>query len=106
MCSKCDSGNYIGETSNRLRLRLNNHKKSIRDNSRGFPVAVHFNQPDNSLKNLRCVILRGGFKTIADRLICEQAFIHKLKTHSKGIDQDLSFLSPYNNNNNNNNGHF
>ena len=37
------------ETSNRLRFRLNNHKKSIRDNSRGFPVAVHFNQPDHSL---------------------------------------------------------
>ena len=31
----------------------------IRDNSRGFPVAVHFNQPDHSLSNLRCVILRG-----------------------------------------------
>ena len=51
MCSKCDSGNYNGETSNRLRLRLNNHKKSIRDKNRGFPVAVHFNQPDQSLKN-------------------------------------------------------
>ena len=95
MCSKCDSGNYIGETSNRLRLRLNNHKKSIRDNCRGFPVAVHFNQPDHSLNNLRCVILRGDFKTTEDRLICEQTFIHKLKTHSKGVNQDLSFLSPY-----------
>ena len=95
MCSKCDSGNYIGETSNRLLLRLNNHKKSIRDNSRGFPVAVHFNLPDHSLKNLRCVILRGDFKTTADRLICEQTLIHKFKTHSKGVNQDLSFLSPY-----------
>ena len=88
-----DSGNYIAETSNRLRLRLNNHKKSIRDNSRGFPVAVHFNLPDHSLKNLRCVILRGEFKTTADRLICEQTLIHKFKTHSKGVIQDLSFLS-------------
>ena len=81
MCSKYDSGNYIGETSNRLRFRLNNHKKSIRDNSRGFPVAVHFNQPDHSLKNLSCVILRGDFKTTEDRLICQQTFIHKFKTH-------------------------
>ena len=62
MCNKCDSGNYIGETSNRLRLRLNNHKKSIRDNSRGCPVPVHFNRPDHSSKNLRCVIMRGDFK--------------------------------------------
>ena len=89
MCSKCDSGNCIGETSSRLRLRLNNHKKSIRDNSRGFPVAVHFNLPDHSLKNLRRVILRGDFKTTADRLICEQTLIHKFKTHSKGVNQDL-----------------
>ena len=28
MCSKCDSGNYIGETSNRLRHRLNNQKRA------------------------------------------------------------------------------
>ena len=95
MCDKCDSENDIGETSNRQRLRLNNHKKSIRDNSRGFPAAVHFSQPDHSLKNLRCVILRGDIKTTADRLICEQTLIHKFETHSKGVNQDLSFLLPY-----------
>ena len=60
-----------------------------------FPVAVHFNLPDHSLKNLRCFILRGDFKTTADRIICEQTLIHKFKTHSKGVNQDLSFLSPY-----------
>ena len=95
MCSKCDSGNYNGHTSNRLRFRLKNHEKSIRDNSRGCPVAVHFNQLVNSFRNLRCVILRGDFKTTADRLICEQTFMHKLKAHSKGVNQDLSFLSPH-----------
>ena len=34
MCDKCDSVNYIGETSNKLQFRLNNHKKSIRDNNK------------------------------------------------------------------------
>ena len=105
--NNCDSCNFIyllmrtnvtlditSETSNRLRHRQNNHKKSITYSIRGFPVAVHFNQPDNSLINLRCVFLRGDFKTTADRLICEQTLIHKLKTHSKGANQDLSFLSP------------
>ena len=104
MCDKCDSGNHIGETSNKLQFRLNNHKKSIRDNSRGFPVAVHFNQSDHSPKSLGCVILRRDFKTTADRLICEQTIILNLRTHSKGVnlkahskgvDQDHSFLSPY-----------
>ena len=44
----------------------------IRDNvtyEGSLKVAVHFNQPDHSLKNLRCVILIGDFKTTADRLI-------------------------------------
>ena len=85
----------MGETSNKLRFRLNDHKKSIRDNSRGFLVAVHFNQPDHSLESLRCVLLKGDFKTMADRLICEQAFIHKLITHSRGLNQDPSFISLY-----------
>ena len=46
----CVTGNYILETSDKLRFIPNNHKKSIRDNSRGFPVAVHLNQPNNSLE--------------------------------------------------------
>ena len=74
MCSKCDSENNIGETSNRIGLRLNNHEKNIGNQGRGFLVAVHFNLPDHSFKNLRCVILRGDFKTTTERLICEQTF--------------------------------
>ena len=46
-CKNCDSGNYIGETSTFLRLRMNNHKKIIRDNNKGLPVARHFNKPDH-----------------------------------------------------------
>ena len=51
LCDKCDSENYIAETSNKLQFRLNNHTESIGDNSRGLPVAVHFNQPNHSLRN-------------------------------------------------------
>ena len=91
MSDNCDSGNYIGETSSKLCFRLNSHKKSIGDNSRGFQVAVHFNQPDHSLNDLRCAILRGDFKTTAHELICEQTFIHKLKEHSKGLNQIYHF---------------
>ena len=42
MCNKCNYGNYVGETSTKFRLRMNNHKKSIRDNHKGLPVAVHY----------------------------------------------------------------
>ena len=50
---------------------------SIGDNSRVFPVAVHFNQPDHSPRSLGCVILKGDIKTMADRLIGEQMSIHR-----------------------------
>ena len=66
---KCDSGNYIGEISTFFRLRMNNHKKSIRDNNKGLPVARHFNKPDHLISDLECVILKGDFSYNDDRLI-------------------------------------
>ena len=80
---KCDFENYIVEKSNMLRFTLNNHKMSIRYNSRGFQLAVHLKQNDNSQRNMRCVILRVDIKTTDDRLTCEQAFIRMLKTFKK-----------------------
>ena len=71
-CKKCDSGNYIGETSTFFRLRMNNHKKCIRDYNKGLPVARHFKKPDHSNSDLECVILKGDFANNADRLIQEQ----------------------------------
>ena len=59
-CMKCDSGNYIDETSTFFRLRMNNHKKSIRDNNKGLPVARHFNIPGHSICDcyIYCYILK------------------------------------------------
>ena len=80
MCDICDSGICIVETSNKLQLRPNNRKNGIRDTSNGFPVVVHYKKTNHLLKNLSCFILNGDLKTIAYRLICEQAFIHQMKT--------------------------
>ena len=38
MRNKCNYGNDVGETSKKLRLGMNNHNKSIRDNHKGLPV--------------------------------------------------------------------
>ncbi|XP_033099381.1 uncharacterized protein LOC117103028 [Anneissia japonica] len=35
-CAICNKGNYVGETGCKLRLRNNNHKKSVRDKLKGF----------------------------------------------------------------------
>ena len=42
MYEQCDSGNNIRDTSNKLRFRHNNRKKSIRDNSRVFSGGSSF----------------------------------------------------------------
>ena len=94
-CKKCDSGNYIGEASTFFTLRMNNHKKCIRDNNKGLPVARHFKKPDNSICDLECVILKGEFSNKTDRLIEEQTLIPKLKTDAHGLSQDLNFHTPY-----------
>ena len=58
MCNMCNFGNYVGETSTKFRLGINNHKKSIRDNHKCLPVAVHYNQTDHSINDISCCIER------------------------------------------------
>ena len=41
-CRRC-SHIYIGETGRSLRSRIGEHLRSVRNNTRGFPVAQHFN---------------------------------------------------------------
>ena len=94
-CKKCDSSNYIGEASTFFRLRMNNHKNSIRDNNKGLPVARHFNKPDHSICDLECVLLKGDFSNNTDSLIEEQTLIRKFKTDAHGLNQDLDFLAPH-----------
>ena len=90
-----DSGSYIGEASTLIRLRMNNPKKSIRDNNKGLPVARHFNKPGHSICDLKCVILKGDFSNNADRLIEEQTLIRRLKTDTHGLIHDIDFHAPY-----------
>ena len=94
-CKKCDSGNYIGETSTFIRLCMNNHNESIRDKNKGLPVARYFIIPGHSICDLECVILKGDFSNNAGRLIEEQTLIRKFKTDTHGLNQDLDFLAPY-----------
>ena len=95
MCNKCNYGNYVGETSTKFCLQMNNHKKSIRDNHKGLPVAVHYNQADHSINDLSCVILSGNFTTTADRQLYEQKLIQRFDTYKCGLNRDLGFLSKY-----------
>ena len=59
MCTRCNGGNYVGETKSKFRLRINNHKLSIRNhrNQPGYPVADHYNSRDHSITDLSCILL-------------------------------------------------
>ena len=72
-----------------------NHKKCIRDNHKGLPVAVLYNQADHSINDLSCVILNGNFTTTADRQLYYQKIIPKFNTYKRGLNRDLGFLSNY-----------
>ena len=94
-CAKCPGGAYVGETSDRFRLRFNNHKHSIRHNKTGFPVAAHFNTPNHSISDLRFFILAGNFPSVDKRKQFELNTILKLRSHKTGLNRDLSILSNY-----------
>ena len=94
-CLKCPGVTYVGETSDRFRLRFNNHKHSIRHNKIGFPVAAHFNSPNHSISDLRFFILAGNFPSADKRKQFELKTILKLRSHITGLNRDLSILSNY-----------
>ena len=94
-CTMCPKGLYVGETSTKFRYRFNNHKKSIRDNARGFPVAEHFGLTNHSLRNLKCVLLGSNFQSPRHRKRTELDFILKLNTHTEGLNRDLGPLNHF-----------
>ena len=93
-CTNCEDGLYVGETGTKFRYRFNNHKKSIRDNARGFPVAEHFGLDNHSLQNLKFVLLGSNFHSPRHRKHTEISFILKL-IHTNGLNRDLGPLNHY-----------
>ena len=82
-CKKCDTGNYIGETSTFFRLRMNNQKKSIRDNNKGLPVARHFNNQTTQSLTLSALYWKEtSLTTMTDWHKNKLLFANLKQTHS------------------------
>ncbi len=94
-CDRCDEGNYVGQTGCKFRLRFNNHRKSILDESVNYPISRHFNLPGHSLDNINCVLVKSNFNSTRDRLKSEHKWILKLNTHIKGLNSDMGILSGF-----------
>ena len=50
-CKLCHM-QYVGESGQNLRDRMNNHKSTIRTNNKKSPIAIHFNSPNHTIDHL------------------------------------------------------
>src|SRR5215813_7479982 len=84
---------YVGESSNTLRTRLNNPRFDINTN-RETPVGRHFNLPDHSLALLQVTGTERNFRSNILRKQRESYFIHKMKTLTpNGLNIDFRVFS-------------
>lgn len=77
---------YIGQTARKLKIRLNEHRSSIKRADMTSPVARHFCEHGHRVKDLKCI---GSEKVALNRRCGDQekrllqrecVWIHKLKT--------------------------
>ena len=91
-CRRCNCL-YIGETGRRLRERFSEHLRSIRNRSRGFPVAEHFNSASHSLDDIMVCALKQCSSSNISRKQHEMRLIFKLGTlRPNGLNINFNFL--------------
>ena len=79
-CTKCRGTQYVGQTENSLRQRFYLHRSDIRAN-RGTLVTKHFNSPDHTLHDVRCLpIEKVHSNLLSKRLEREWFWMKKLDT--------------------------
>ncbi|XP_033103820.1 uncharacterized protein LOC117106549 [Anneissia japonica] len=94
-CTKCNNGNYVGETGTTFRSRFNNHKTTIRNKDSNHTVSLHFNSLDHDINDMRFLIISSNFKSTKDRRCEETKWIHRLKTHINGLNKDRGIVHDY-----------
>ena len=94
-CRKCADIMYIGETSQKLRKRVGQHRQSINNECVHLPVGEHFNLAGHSSNDMTVRVLKGSLSDTSQRRISEQKFILKFDTKNNGLNRDIGFLSRY-----------
>ena len=83
-CKLCKK-QYVGETENRLHIRLNGHRSDITNKRLEKPVAHHFNLPGHSLGDLTITVIEKiHHPDVQLRRRCESYWIHHLKSLAPG----------------------
>ena len=88
-CSKCGI-QYVGETGTTVRLRMANHRSTIKNHTKHIekPVASHFSQPGHNLSHFRLIIIEClGKQPKVRRQLREKHWIVTLDTYDpKGLN--------------------
>ena len=100
-CSICQE-QYVGETKNSFRERLNGHRSKyntdLRNNSNDSncsPLAVHFTQKRHEFKDLNFAVVKSHFRDNIDRKCFESFLIHKLNSYNNGMNQCPGIFKTY-----------
>ena len=74
-CKLCQK-QYVGETKNKLKTRMAQHRFDIRHNDEFKPVACHFNSANHNVRHVNVAIIRNNTEwTNTQRKQCERAVI-------------------------------
>ena len=81
-CDQCKQAQYIGETKNTLKTRFYMHRNHIKQNSGTCTLVTHhFNQPNHSVKNMKCIIIEQmDGKSGSVRQTREKKWMDRLRT--------------------------
>ena len=79
-CNTCRYAQYVGETKNSLWARFAQHRSDIKRNT-GTLVTRHFNSPNHTIENLKCVVVeRVHSNKVTARKKRESFWMSKLQT--------------------------
>jgi hypothetical protein len=72
---------YVGETRNRLKLRMAQHRSTVKHNDPEKPVAIHFNGARHATKDISVSVIRHNEQwTNTQRQQTERAVIELFQT--------------------------
>ena len=91
-CNKCPDTQYVGETGQTLRKRMNGHRQDIREENIYVPIGKHFNRPQHTHTDMRITVLKGPIHNITDRRTREQQLIYTFDTLKNGLNRDLGWI--------------
>ena len=89
-CSICRK-QYIGQTSTKFNIRINNHRSHCKSQDH-LAISKHVNETNHKFSDFEFTILKGFFKTDNDRESFESFIIQVFGSVKAGLNEDYGIL--------------